>query len=205
MNRCFICTKVIEDDFVNLICERRKVCSECSNSFKIRNDKFYIDNIEGRVLYYYNDFFKEILFRYKGIGDYLLKDVFFNFYLEKLKKKYREYAIVIAPSNESNDKKRGFSHMEEICKCLNLKIIKCFKKEKEWKQSDKKLSERREIQNIIKIDIGMLKGVKKVLIVDDVLTSGSTIKTMISQIPSNIHKKVLVLSSNCRILRNEIV
>jgi hypothetical protein len=28
---------------------------------------------------------------------------------------------------------------------------------------------------------------------------------MISQIPSNIVKKVLVLSSNCRILKNEIV
>ena len=86
-----------------------------------------------------------------------------------------------------------------------MPIIKCFRKDIQWKQSDKHKSERAQIQNVIKIDKSKLFGVKKVLVVDDVLTSGSTIKAMVSQIPSDISKKVLVLSSNCRILRNEIV
>ena len=97
------------------------------------------------------------------------------------------------------------AHLEGIFKRLNMPVIKCFRKDIEWKQSNKYKSEREQIQNVIKIDKSELLGVKHVLIVDDVLTSGSTIKTMISQIPPNILKKVLVLSSNCRILKNEIV
>jgi predicted amidophosphoribosyltransferase len=131
--------------------------------------------------------------------------VFLHYKLPKLKRKYRGYDVVCAPSNKDSELKRGFSHVEEMIKGLNLKIIRCFKKTKQWKQSNKHLEERANIQNIIKIDKSLLNGVKRVLIVDDVLTSGSTIKTMISQIPSNIVKKVLVLSSNCRILKNEIV
>ena len=79
------------------------------------------------------------------------------------------------------------------------------KKTKKWKQSDKTLEERRGIQKVIKIDKSCLKNVKRVLIVDDVLTSGSTIRALISQLPPCIDKKVLVLSSNCRISSNEIV
>lgn len=205
MNRCLVCDKVIESLFSNIFDSQDKVCYSCFNKLDRRNDKFIINKCEGRILYYYNDYFKEILYRYKGSGDYLLRDIFLVNEKEKIKRKYRGYSIVIAPSYIGLETKRGFCHLEGIFKTLNMPIIKCFRKEVPWKQSDKKLGERPNIQNIIKIDKSMLVGVKKVLIVDDVMTSGSTIKTMISQIPPNIKKKVLVLSSNCRILKNEIV
>jgi len=205
MNKCLVCDKNIEETFTSLLIRKQVMCYECFNRLNFRNKKFKIMNYEGVILYYYNKFFKDVLFRYKGINDYLLKDVFISYNLDLLKRKYKGYAIVLAPSNTSVEEKRGFCHLEEIFKSLDLPIIKCFKKDKEWKQSDKNLNERKRIQNVIKIDKTMLDGVKKVLIVDDVLTSGSTIKAMLSQMPANIVKKVLVLSSNCRILANEIV
>ncbi len=204
MNKCLVCDNNIEETFNSLI-NAYPICYDCLNSFKIRNDKFLILGVKGLILYYYDEFFKDILYRYKGLGDYLLKGVFLNFNVSKLRRKYKRYAIVLAPSNKSIEQKRDFNHLEEIFNGLNLKIIKCFIKSEEWKQSDKNLIDRANIQNVIKIDKSMLNGVKRVLIVDDVLTSGSTIKAMISQIPANIDKKVLVLSSNCRILKNEIV
>lgn len=205
MNRCLICDKNIEETFYSLLCEEEKLCYECIEKFSVRYKKFKLEGIGGCILYHYNDFFRELIYRYKGLGDYVLKDAFLNNYVDVIKWKYRKYALILAPSSELIEEKRGFSHLEEIFKCLKLPIIKCFKKEGEWKQSDKKLNERKGIQNIIKIDKGLLKGVKKVLIVDDILTSGSTIKAMISQIPSNITKKILVLASNCRIVGDEIV
>lgn len=204
MNKCLVCDKNIEDTFNSLI-NVYSICYSCLNNFKIRNKKFFISGVKGMILYYYDEFFKNVLYKYKGLGDYPLKDVFLNFNVYKLRRKYKRYTIVLAPSNKSLEKKRGFNHLEEIFKSLNIKVIKCFYKCEEWKQSDKNLKERENIQNIIKIDKSMLDGVKRVLIVDDVLTSGSTIKAMISQIPTNIDKKVLILSSNCRILKNEIV
>lgn len=157
------------------------------------------------ILYYYDEYFRDLLFRYKGCYDYVLKDVFLANKIDYLKRRYRGMAIVLAPSTESSEIKRGFCHLEEIFKGLNLTIIKCFKKKEEWKQSEKTFLEREKVQNVIKIDKTLLNGVERVLIVDDVLTSGSTIKSMISQIPSNIAKKVLILASNCRVLANEIV
>ena len=204
MNKCIICDKTLEDTFHSLLGEVNKVCYSCFKSFKIRNECFYISGVKGYVLYYYDDFFKDLLYRYKGLKDYVLKDAFISYNVNKLKRKYKGYKIVLAPSSENSELERGFCHLEEIFKVMGLAIIKCFKKTKEWKQSDKNLIERRKIQNIIKIDKAQLNGVKKILIVDDVLTTGSTIKAMISQIPSNISIKVLVLSSNCRFLVNEI-
>ena len=189
----------------SVFCNKKILCDNCYQKFLIRNEKFNIGKFKGKILYYYNDFFRDILYRYKGLGDCVLKDVFIFRKSEFLKKKYKGYSIVLAPSNEEVENKRGFCHLEEIFKALNMNIIKCFKKNKKWKQSDKNLAERINIQNIIKIDKSMVKGVKKVLIVDDVLTSGSTIKSMISQMPSGIDIKVLILASNCQILANEIV
>ena len=204
MHRCIICNKTIEDTFNSLFNEVYKICYTCFQSFKMRNERFIIKGVEGFVLYYYDDFFRNLLYRYKGVGDYVLKDAFITYNLNQLKKKYKGYKIVLAPSNADVEKIRGFCHLEKIFESMGLEIIKCFRKVKTWKQSDKNLKEREKIQKVIKIDNWLLEGVKKVLLVDDVLTSGSTIKTMISQIPSNISKKVLVLSSNCQFLTNEI-
>ena len=199
MSRCLVCGEVIEENFNSLFNKEYKLCYSCFEKFQVRNSKFKIDGADGLVLYYYNDFFKDLLYKYKGCYDYALKDIFITY---NFKDKYKGYSLVLAPSNE---KKRGFNHLEGIFSCFNKPIIKCFTKTKKWKQSDKKFEERKQIQNVIKIDKSCLKGVKKVLIVDDVLTSGSTIRALIKQMPSNIYKKVLVLSSNCRILANEIV
>ena len=205
MSNCLICDGIIEESFCSLLSSFNGVCYNCYDKFKRRNDSFCINGVEGEVLYYYDEFFRDVLYRYKGCGDYLLKDAFLVGKIKELHNKYKQYNIVLAPSNIEKENNRNFNHLEEIFKSLKLPIIKCFVKTKNWKQSDKNLQERKQIQKIIKIDKSCLNDTKKVLIVDDVLTSGSTIKTMISQIPLVIDKKVLVLSSNCRILKNEIV
>ncbi len=203
MNKCVLCDKTIEDNFSSLFLEKNSFCYKCFAKFKRREEKFEIDGVKGIVLYWYDEFFKDVLYQYKGCYDYLLKDVFLGYLYEDIKRKYRKYVIVLAPSNENEEEKRGFNHLENIFLGVRLPIVKCFSKNKKWKQSSKKIEERKEVQNIIKIDKTLLNGVKKVLIVDDVMTSGSTIKAMIRQIPSNIDKKVLVLASNCRFLAND--
>ena len=63
--------------------------------------------------------------------------------------KYKNYFIVCAPSYKGDDKKRGFNHIKEVAKCLGLEIIDCLKKESNYKQSEKKLCKRNEIQKYI--------------------------------------------------------
>ena len=109
-----------------------------------------------------------------------------------------------APSFFEDDKKRGFNHVKEISNCLELKMIDCLTKEENHKQALKKIKERLEIQNVIKIDKSKISEKDKLLIVDDVATSLSTIKTIIRLLPTKNDKKVFVLASNCRFMENEL-
>ena len=77
-------------------------------------------------------------------------------------------------------------------KPLNLPIKQCIHKTKDIKQSDLSSSEREKIRDYLVIDhIDFSK--KKVLIVDDVYTTGSTVKAMIDLIKTKNPKKIKVL------------
>lgn len=200
MNRCLICFGVIEETINN-----NYVCKKCLAKFEVIEKKILVDKREVFILYGYNDFFKELLYRYKGCYDMELKNAFLNNYLFRILCKYKGRKIICAPSYYKDDEKRGFNHIKEIAKVINLEIIDCLKKNKNYKQSDQKFNERKEVKNIIKIDKTKLKGVKRVLILDDVTTSLSTLKTIIRLLPTDIDAKGLVLASNCRFMENENV
>ena len=100
--------------------------------------------------------------------------------------------MVPAPSFEENDKERGFNHVEEIFGCLNLKMCKCIHKIKKVKQADLTSDERKNINKVLKIDEVDFTD-KKILIVDDVFTTGSTVKTMIELLKSKNPKNIKVL------------
>lgn len=200
MNRCLICFNSIEETLNNNF-----ICNKCLSNFEIINKLFYYNGTEILVLYRYNDFFRELLYRYKGCYDYLLKDAFLNNFLIKLKRKYKGRKIVCVPSYLEEDKKRGFNHVKEIAKCLDLKIIDCFKKSRKYKQADQSYKDRKNIQKYIEIDKTRVKDDDAILIIDDVATSLSTIKTIIHLLATNNDKKVLILASNCRFMQDELI
>ena len=123
---------------------------------------------------------------------------------ENSPEKYKGRKIICAPSYIEDDKRRGFNHVKEIAKNLNLKFIDCLAKESKYKQSNKKLKDRGLIQKNIKIDKKAINDKDKLLIVDDVATSLSTIKAIIHLLPTKNDKKVFVLASNCRFMENEM-
>ena len=111
--------------------------------------------------------------------------------------------MICAPSYINDDLKRGFNHVKEIAKTLNLEIIDCLTKIKEYKQSDRKMSQRKDIQKVIRIDKTKINSKDRLLIVDDVATSLSTIKAIIHLLPTKSDIKVLILASNCRFVTDE--
>lgn len=137
--------------------------------------------------------FQQCLYQFKGCYDIELSSIFLENYLDYIKVKFKNYILVPAPSHISHDEKRGFNHVITIFKNLNMPIVSCFLKDKDMKQSTLSFRERRNIKNIIKIHNGSyLKG-KNILLVDDVFTSGSTIKTMINLLKPIKPKKISIL------------
>ena len=198
MNRCLICFESVEETLNDTW-----VCTRCLDKFSFMNKTIYYKGIEIYILYQYNDFFKELLYRFKGCYDIELKRAFFNNDLKRLKRKYKKRKVICAPSYLKEDIRRGFNHVKEIASLLNLEIIDCLKKTKTYKQSSQKMSDRANIQKVIRIDKTKVKPEDRILIVDDVATSLSTIKAIIHLLPTKCDIKVLVLASNCRFMENE--
>ena len=198
MNRCLICFGVIEETLNN-----NAVCNKCLSKFNIIETTVYYKGIEIFILYDYNDFFKGILYRYKACYDKALKDAFLTNYLMKLRRKYKTRKVICAPSSEEDDKRRGFNHVKLVFEALKLEQIDCLKKTNQYKQSNQRYEDRKNIQKNIKIDKTMINNKDKLLIVDDVATSLSTIKAIIHLLPTKSDIKVLILASNCRFMENE--
>ena len=135
---------------------------------------------------------QELLYQFKGCRDYELRTVFLEYYLSYLNCKFNGYEIVPAPSSKKSDEERGFNHVEEMFKNLKLKMNKCIHKTKQRKQADLTTKEREKIGEYLVIDDVDLKH-KKVLLVDDVYTTGSTIKSMIKLVKEKGAKKIKVL------------
>ncbi len=129
----------------------------------------------------------------KGCGDVELAQIFVKPYSLELNLRYFGYTMICLPSYEEDYKKRGFKHVDEMFSCLKLKKCDCLVKSEHHKQSDQSFKKRSEIEKYIFIKgEPNLKG-KKVLLVDDICTTGSTLKAAINLVKKLNPKKIEVL------------
>ncbi len=176
---CKVCNKETNEFYLNDVfgIKKHSICYNCFNEFPLIKQKTIVNKLECLSLYAYQGKIKDLIYQFKGLRDYELKDVFLEFLIDELELKYFNYVITYAPSFYEDDLKRGFNHVEAIFSKLQNKKIKLFSKKYHYKQSDQKYNDRSNINKVIELDKTKLKDVKKVLIVDDVLTSGNTLKS----------------------------
>lgn len=193
-NYCKICFKKITDySLYNLIRKNNVLCEDCFSKLDAKFLSFKIGNIKGLAVYEYNDYIKELIYKLKGCYDYELKDVFLVRYLLYFRMKYHGYYIVFVPSYYLDDEKRGFNHVHAIFEGLKLLELPILNKKIAHKQSDQSFNGRRSIKNVLEIDKNIsLKG-KKILLVDDIMTTGSTLLTSIELLRNQDAHKIEIL------------
>lgn len=190
---CKICFKQIEETTIHSFLNRNvSICHNCLLTFGPVLNEFEFEGVKCLHLYFYNEKIQEVLYQFKGCKDYELNSVFLEYYKNYLNIKFKNYIMVPAPSFKDSDEERGFNHVIEIAKNLNLKMECCVHKIKKVKQADLTSEERKNIKDVLVIDDVNFSG-KKILIIDDVFTTGSTIKSMISLIKGKNPKKIRVL------------
>ena len=172
--KCLFCDKEIKHySLYSLFIEENKLCVECEEKIKKQHTIIKSEKLKIELFYKYDSLFKDILLQYKECYDEALKDIFLYKIEDYLKIKYHGYQILYVPSTKEKTNERGFNHLEKIFERLNMKKVVGLKNKKEISQVNKNQKERQEMKDNFYYEGPNLN---KVLIVDDVYTTGSTIK-----------------------------
>lgn len=154
---------------------------------------FKIGGYDAIALYRYDDAIKKLIFQFKGCKDIELSSAFLEMFRFELKARFSSYHLVPLPSSKKSDEERGFNHVVEIFKWLNLPFENVLYKKKEHKQSDGNFKDRVHVDKVIGIkNADNIKG-KNILIVDDVCTTGSSIRAAIKLIKKHEPRKIKIL------------
>lgn len=156
---------------VETIIARDIMCGDCRRELiKITSD-FQLDGCKVHIVYKYNDAMASLLYQYKS-GDSKLAQTLFYRCLKKLRSK--KHSIIIPPSSSRKTKERGYLPLELALSYYGIQILHPFSKDDDYEQ--KTSNQRKLLKEHIHLDCELDKE-KKYILVDDVATSGTTLKT----------------------------
>ena len=151
------------------------ICLKCRNEMVISGGRFVLDTLSCESLYVYEGIVKDMLVQYKELMDEALYPLFLYPWIRYIRKKYRGYTLVLAPSSLLAYKRRGFSHVEKMFSVLGMDMVCPFMKD-EVEQKHRSMSNRSRIYD----EIHLVDDVPNtpLLLVDDICTTGSTLQAM---------------------------
>lgn len=191
---CRICFDEIHDDFYFFVGKRKpEICEKCWSKFRPIFTQFKVDNINAISIYNYDETIKNLLYQFKGCFDIELSNIFLEKFCRELHLKYEKFTIVPIPSHFEDDKTRGFNHVVKMFECLKLPFEFALEKTVRIKQSDRSATDRQNISEILAIKKDANISGKNILIVDDVYTTGSTMRAAINLVRKCNPRKIEVL------------
>lgn len=192
--KCLYCGNSINKLTIeSIFLEEDLLCPKCRKMLKINKKDVKVKGLNVHTLYNYDEgLFKDYLIQYKECYDEALAPIFLYLLKDYIRFKYWGYKIVFVPSSKTKVETRGFSHLDAIFKDVETPRIEGLCMKEDLVQEGKNYVQRSKM-----IDNYIYNGdpINKALIVDDVLTSGSSVLGVYKAIKPYTKKiKVLTLA-----------
>ncbi|WP_066260386.1 ComF family protein [Neobacillus drentensis] len=169
--QCRICSRPFQN--IDEKFRRGDLCHDC---FRWEEDPEWHGYLERNYsLFLYNDFLKEIIAKFKFRGDYVLAKIFSEF----LKKRLTEITpdiFVPIPLSKERLYERGFNQASAILLEAGYQPNHLLSRIHSEKQSKKSRSERIHLPQVFQFLPDIQLAGKKVVLVDDIYTTGSTLR-----------------------------
>jgi competence protein ComFC len=157
-----------------------------------------LDGVEVVSFVEYDKDISSLLILYKEHLDEALAPVFFQPLSKQINKKYKGYVCVPLPSSVEKVTQRGFHHLHRMIESLDLKVSDVLIKTKNIKQARLSKEERKHIDLIFEIKENVECLFDKVVLIDDVCTTGASLKAAITLLRRIVNSCV---QSRLRIIR----
>jgi competence protein ComFC len=195
---CLVCFKpiVVGLDLFELIFKNDVLCGHCRKKL-IKIDRcINVDSLSVHAVYQYNDSLEKWMYQVKESKDETLGKCFLYGLSKKIEKAYRGYILVMVPSSIEKTQERGFHAVAKMFESVKLDKRNCFNKDN-IKQSKLKRIERQHILDSIHLVDSSIKDNQKILLVDDVCTTGSSLKACYQMLKTDTNKvDILVIAMN---------
>ncbi|WP_045518224.1 ComF family protein [Neobacillus niacini] len=169
--KCRICSRLFQ--FLDERFRHGDLCHDCERWEKDPEWKGYLDS--NHSIFIYNDFFKEVMAKFKYRGDYVLAKIFVQSIKEFLWKTTPDLLVPIPLSNERLYE-RGFNQAEAVLIESGLTPTIPLTRIHSEKQSKKSRLERIHIPQVFQVDHQIEIIGKNILLLDDIYTTGSTLR-----------------------------
>ena len=199
---CKKCEKILESEAVFGVDKYKNIKRKKENIKNNFNDKKYFD--EHLYIFLYQGIIRRIILKYKFQEEAYLYKTFVNFLLknENFFEKIEKYdTIVPVPISKKRKKKRGYNQSELLAKEIAYNTNLVLEKESLYKIKDiveqSKLNKENRLKNIQGVYELVNKeklNKKKILLIDDIYTTGSTVNECSKVLREAKPKKIGVLT-----------
>ncbi|MCI9311876.1 MAG: ComF family protein [Erysipelotrichaceae bacterium] len=174
---CLICfnDKTKRQSFYHWLRQDDLICDTCRSSLNVLNQMRIWQGHRLHMLYEYNAFLETLLFQYKEGGDVVLRDLFLYEFRHALRRRYHDATLVLMPSSQEKNEQRGFYALAQMFQSLSLPLCSLFEKSTNHKQSTLSYAKRQDIHQVMRIRQDVEIPNTRIVLVDDVCTSGATL------------------------------
>lgn len=202
--QCLVCFRPIVEglDLFELILTNDILCGNCRKKLIKINRTIEVNELKVHTIYQYNEVLEKWMYQLKESKDETLGKCFLYGLSKKIEKAYRGYVLVMVPSSIEKTQERGFHAVSSMFASIDLAKRNCFIKDN-IKQSKLNRRAREHVYDSIHLIDPTIKNVRKLLLVDDVCTTGSSLKACVKLLRTDQNEiEILVIAMNEAWIKN---